>query len=69
MDQLREKVFASLDTAQENGYDMTGNAGMIALDLLSCDATYEGLPEEKAVEVEGYVLEWQKAKPEQVPSD
>lgn len=59
MANLREKVFASLDTATENGYDMMEDSAMIAADLLDCDATYEGLPEDQQVELGGYILEWQ----------
>lgn len=62
MDGLREKVFASLDNATENGYDMMEDANMIAVDLMLCDATYDEVSDEDAASIEGYVIEWQKGQ-------
>lgn len=53
---LRAKVFAALQTAVQNGFDMRDKAPeFIAQDLLDCDADMEG---EDYAEVKEYVSEW-----------
>jgi hypothetical protein len=57
---LRERVFNALTTASENGYNMMEDASLISADLLMCDASFEKLTDDEAVEVQGYIIEWQQ---------
>lgn len=61
---LRDSIFESLDNADNGGYreEMKADAGVIALDLMLCDATVESayaLDEIDFVGVREIVKEWQ----------
>jgi hypothetical protein len=59
---LRDKVFAVLDTATQNGYDMMEDPSFIAADMLVCDADFEHLTDAEQVEVLEHVVAWQKTQ-------
>jgi hypothetical protein len=59
---LREKVFASLDAATDNGYDMTGDPSLIAVDMLTCDASFDNLSDDDAIALQEHIIDWQEEK-------
>jgi hypothetical protein len=62
MTRLREKVFAALNRAKENGYDQTADdPAMIAADMICCSDEFENLRDDEKVDLQDYIIEWQES--------
>ena len=59
---LRERVFAALNAAKENGHDMMeDDPGLIAADMINCSDRFENLSYEEQVDLQNYIIEWQES--------
>jgi hypothetical protein len=62
MKNLRERVFAALNRAKENGYDWSeDDPALVAADMVGASDEFENLSEDEAVELQDYILEWQES--------
>lgn len=62
MQPLRDRVFAALNRAKENGYDQTqDDPAVIAADMICCSDEFEGLREDERVDLQDYIIEWQES--------
>jgi hypothetical protein len=59
---LRERVFAALNRAKDNGYDWTeDDPAVIAADMIGCSDEFEKLRDDEKVELQDYIIEWQES--------
>lgn len=60
MKNLRERTFAALNRAKDNGYDLSeDDPALVAADLLGCSDEFENLSEDEATELQDHIIEWQ----------
>ena len=62
MKDLREKVFAALNRAKENGYDLTqDDPDIVAADMMTCSDEFDNLRTDEQADLRDYVVEWQES--------
>jgi hypothetical protein len=60
MKDLRERVFAALNRAKENGYDQTAeDPELVVCDLIACSDEFESLRDDEMADLQDYIIEWQ----------
>ena len=59
---LRERVFAALNAARDNGYDWTeDDPATIAADVINCSGEFDNLRDDEQLELQDYIIEWQES--------
>lgn len=62
MTPLRDKVFAALNRAKDNGYDQTqDDPALVVCDLVGCSDEFENLRDDEMADLQDYIVEWQES--------
>lgn len=62
MTSLRDRVFAALNRAKDNGYDLAeDDPALVLADLLGCSDEFENLRDDEMSDVQDYIVEWQES--------
>jgi hypothetical protein len=60
MKNLRERTFAALNRAKDNGYDLSeDDPALVAADLIGASDEFENLSDDEATELQAHIIEWQ----------